>query len=193
MPDAICSIEGCDTSPTVGRGWCRRHYQRWWKNGDPEFVATNVRHGPLPTPAIDRFQERYVEDERGCWIWQKRLDKDGYGAIVIDRMRFRAHRFAYEWFVGPVPVGLVLDHLCRVTSCVNPHHLEPVTSGENTRRGVNHHASRTHCPQGHPYEGANLIIDGTSRKCRTCVNERQKIYHARKVAERTSGLTSNQV
>jgi hypothetical protein len=45
------------------------------------------------------------------------------------------HRFAYELLVGPIPAGLVLDHLCRNRLCVNPNHLEPVTNSENPRRG----------------------------------------------------------
>jgi hypothetical protein len=47
------------------------------------------------------------------------------------------HRDVYEQLVGPIPEGLVLDHLCRNRSCCNPAHLEPVTTAENVRRGLN--------------------------------------------------------
>lgn len=74
-------------------------------------------------------------DSNGCWIWQHAIGDDGYGRIWNGRIMARAHRVYYERLVGPVPLGLELDHLCRVRSCVNPNHLEPVTHGENVRRG----------------------------------------------------------
>ena len=101
-----------------------------------------------------------------------------------------AHRVAYELQVGPIPVGLQLDHLCRVRSCVNPAHLEPVTSAENTRRGLR--AMKTHCPQGHPYAGENLLIRPTGqRRCRTChlAGKRAGYLKRIKKAESRSGTS----
>ena len=73
----------------------------------------------------------YLEDpDTGCWVWQRAMTRGGYG--------FRqgpAHRYVYERERGPIPDDLTLDHLCRNPGCVNPDHLEPVTSAENTRRG----------------------------------------------------------
>ena len=77
----------------------------------------------------------YVEDSNGCWIWQGYSDKDGYGTIGIKNKVKKAHRVYYEKYIGPIPEGLQLDHLCRNPSCVNPKHLEPVSAAENTRRG----------------------------------------------------------
>lgn len=89
-------------------------------------------------------------------------------------------------FVGPIPDGLVIDHLCRNPQCVNPMHLEPVTPEENTRRGIGgwNTRAKTHCPQGHPYSGANLYINPTSgaRVCRTCNNEKARRYKLRQRA-----------
>lgn len=75
-----------------------------------------------------------------CWIWQQELTK-GYG-LFWDGPRtskqhraHQAHRWAYESLVGPIPGGLVIDHLCRQPACVNPAHLEPVTQRENMLRG----------------------------------------------------------
>lgn len=81
----------------------------------------------------------YVEEDRGyktkCWIWQRCLSPQGYGAVGRSKGS-TAHRYMYEKLVGPVPDGLTLDHLCRVRPCVNPEHLEPVTNAVNSRRGM---------------------------------------------------------
>jgi hypothetical protein len=77
-----------------------------------------------------------VDEETGCWIWQRHMDKWGYGYLSREGRRQAAHRWLYEQLVGPVPDGLVLDHLCERPSCVNPAHLEPVTRKENLRRST---------------------------------------------------------
>lgn len=99
-----------------------------------------------------------------------------YGLIYLSGKRLRAHRAIYEALVGKIPDGLVLDHLCRITRCINPEHLEPVTVAENNLRGVGtfaQNARKIHCPNGHFYSGDNLMIrkDG-ARVCREC----NKIY-----------------
>lgn len=86
-------------------------------------------HRRLQTPA-------YVVEDRGyktaCWIWQRYRDKNGYGKLY----KMLAHRKFYIERFGEIPGNSDLDHLCRVTSCVNPDHLEPVTEAENQRRGA---------------------------------------------------------
>lgn len=79
---------------------------------------------------------RFVDTSGECWLFLGALDKYGYGRFMSNGRRFRAHRWLYERLVGPVPPGLVLDHLCRVTRCVRPAHVEPVTDKVNTHRGV---------------------------------------------------------
>lgn len=122
-----CSIEGCDR-PVSWRGWCRAHYARWWKYGDPNSG------GLFRAPLQERL-ERYVERTEGCWFWIGSRDRLGYGRLHHDGRPRLAHRLFFELTNGPVPDGLELDHLCRVPSCVRPDHLEPVTHAENLRRG----------------------------------------------------------
>lgn len=76
-----------------------------------------------------------VDAETGCWIGRGAQDARGYVMARVGRRTKRAHIVMYELAVGPVPAGTELDHLCRVTSCVNPDHLEPVSHAENIRRG----------------------------------------------------------
>jgi hypothetical protein len=89
------------------------------------------------------FQKRFDHytmpvTESGCMIWLGGLDKGGYGQFHCTKgsnVKKMAHRASYEHFIGPVPEGMDLDHLCRVRCCVNPDHLEPVSRKENVRRG----------------------------------------------------------
>jgi hypothetical protein len=119
-----------------------------------------------------------------CWLWTGPL-VDGYGQAQFEGRGQRIMRVIYRQLVGPIPEGLVLDHLCRVRRCVNPAHLEPVTNRENGLRGETIQArffARTHCDNGHPFSGENLIIrpENGSRRCRKCCNERHRWMKAGK-------------
>lgn len=81
-----------------------------------------------------------------CWIWKGERSAHGYG---LYGGKF-AHRFVYEWLVGPVPKGIHLDHRCRQRGCVNPGHLEPVTPKENARRRVRYWRGREICTWRQP-------------------------------------------
>lgn len=104
------------------------------------------------------------------WMWTGAKDSNGYGCMTVDRCRARAHRVSYEAFVGPIPQGYQIDHLCRVTSCVRPDHLEAVTPGVNVRRGNSPGAKalrRDACLHGHLYAEHGVMSCGR-RICRLC-------------------------
>lgn len=141
----------------------------------------------ISRPMIDRVIDLVVRDGNGCWIFEGNRNAYGYGRIRRgkgQRGTAMVHRVVYEHFVGPIPDGLQLDHLCRVRACCNPEHLEPVTTQENVLRGngvsaVN--ARKTHCIHGHPFDDLNTCTDPTwGRKCRTCARTRAAMYRADK-------------
>lgn len=178
-PVLTCSADDCDKEVSA-RGLCSKHYYRWRKHGD---VSVTLRIRGDDRARFESYIDRQTD---GCWPWMGALHKDGYGIFNVSARTWLAHRWAYEQFVGPVPDGLELDHLCRNRRCVNPAHLEPVLHRENVRRGdgwaIN--ARRTHCPQGHPYDEANtrwVRRDGTFiRVCRSCSREHNRRLRQRK-------------
>lgn len=117
-----------------------------------------------------------VTDE--CWLWHGQIDNYGYGVFYCMGRNWMAHRLIYEEFYEPIPLGLEIDHLCRVRNCVNPEHLEAVTSKENHRRRV---AVITHCPNGHEYTDDNTYLSpNNGRQCRICMKNRQRVYQTKR-------------
>lgn len=118
------------------------------------------------------WQKVSVDAQSGCWLWTSAREYGGYPILWLgDGKSVRAHRYAYEMLVGPIPTGLGLDHLCRVRHCVNPAHLEPVTAKENSRRAIpyNPKGTRTTCMPGlHAFTPENTAIHHGRRRCRAC-------------------------
>lgn len=140
-------------------------------------MARNQYSAVLPW---DRFIAKvWAEDGLSCWLWLGHRDKDGYGTFWHKGTTMRAHRVAYEFMVGPIADGLVVDHLCRKAACVNPEHLEPVTPWVNTDRGENFYAlnrRKTLCRRGHRFDYHN----GKQRICKKCCCENAKRHYWRK-------------
>lgn len=152
---------------------------------------------PSATPRVCPVTDREYIEERvwrdgfsGCWHWTLSKTDKGYGQAHRDGKTKRAHRVSYEAFVGPVPIGLQLDHLCRNRACANPAHLEPVTQRENILRGVApsaQNARKTHCEQGHEFTAANTYIHtGGKRRCRACHRKRERVRIQEKRRQETN-------
>lgn len=130
-----------------------------------------------------RFLRNYEapQSQSDCWEWKGRKQSRGYGMFSLRGSQYLSHRISYSHFVGSIPDGHVIDHLCGNRSCINPNHLDVATSRENTLRGggptaIN--ARMTTCHQGHPLEGDNLQIkmhsDGLPRRvCIACKRNKE--------------------
>lgn len=121
-----------------------------------------------------------INPKTDCWEWLRSITPKGYGYFETGNDT-RAHRAYYKAFRGDIPQNLQLDHLCRTRSCVNPAHLDVVSSKENTMRGVGdaaRNARKTHCKRGHEFKGTNLRIaprgEGAKRICITCSRAGQR-------------------
>lgn len=134
-------------------------------------------------PIVDERFDAKVEFTESCWLWLGYCS-NGYGQVGRGGQLHKAHRYAYESLVGPIPLGLELDHLCRVRNCVNPAHLEPVTRRENILRGLSRaalFAARTTCSVGHEFDAIHRRGDDMSRRtCRTCNNAYLREWRAKR-------------
>lgn len=112
-----------------------------------------------------------------CWLWNGNTAGRGYGKFSMDNTRLYAHRASYEAHHGPITKGLHVLHSCDTPACVKPEHLRVGTHQENMRdrdeRGRHGQTSKTHCPQGHPYDGGNTrrLPGERGRACRACQRE----------------------
>ena len=135
------------------------------------------------------------EPNSGCWIWLGCLMPNGYSKSGLEQpdgswKGILGHRAAYEAFKGLIPAGLEIDHLCRNRCCVNPEHLEAVTTQINQLRGESasgKNARKTTCSKGHLFTPENTkyvkrrTTSLTHRECRICYNATmRKWYHNRK-------------
>jgi hypothetical protein len=132
----------------------------------------------LDAETLVRFGGLTFEQRGGngpCWIWGGKSIYRGYGRLWMAGATVLAHRLFYEALVGPIPRDHQVDHLCRNKLCVNPDHLEAVTQLENTRR---HHATKTHCAQGHPWIAENVTVESRgSRRCKLCHRTKERERH----------------
>lgn len=139
----------------------------------------------LDEPLLGRFMGNVADDPAGCWMWTARKNPGGYGLFYARGTRAVAHRVAYEHFVGLIPPGMSLDHLCRNRACVNPAHLEPVANKENILRGESFaavNARKKVCVRGHQLTGDGVKMVRRGRQCVACQRRMDRESKARKAA-----------
>lgn len=138
---------------------------------------------------FDQILRLYVSPEpnTGCWLWTGSENGRGYGRVRWNGSTRQAHRVTYSELVGPIPDGHEMDHLCRVTFCVNPDHLDPVDHRTNIQRGITgavnaaRQRAKTHCPRGHEYDDKNTVIrPNGSRGCKQCRRDKAREREAKR-------------
>lgn len=123
----------------------------------------------------DRIKSHVTRRLSGCWEWNGATNNRGYGVSSRGGRAVLAHRLAYETWVGPIPKGMVVNHLCENKCCVNPKHLEVTTNIDNL-----HYSQKDCCVRGHELSGSNIkYVRGKGRTCLKCVKERNAEHHRR--------------
>lgn len=127
-------------------------------------------------PAEERFFEKLVQDGE-CWTFNSRRT---YGTFrFAPALQGLAHRWAWEFWNGPIPAGLQVDHLCFNKGCVNPAHLDVVPPRTNVHRAPTHNATKTSCLAGHAFTAANTYVNPDGhRACRTCNKLKMRVRRA---------------
>lgn len=118
-----------------------------------------------------RFSDKISYLANGCWDWVGCKDADGYGLFKAKSKMHRAHRLSLVLTGKSLDSKLVVDHICRNRSCVNPNHLRQVTSRQNVLENSDsiqaNNSKKTHCNNGHPLDG--ITLNGKfQRWCRVC-------------------------
>jgi hypothetical protein len=146
--------------------------------------TTACTRGMTPEEKVLHYLPERPEGQ--CWLWTGAVHHNGYGVLKVNARQTLAHRLAHEVWVGPIPDGLVIDHVkargCTSTLCCNPAHLEPVTNAVNLLRGdapPARHARQETCTNGHSFDATKPGRGGkVYRRCNQCIRDRRATERA---------------
>lgn len=164
------------------------------KSSHHETTGRSDWFDSMDAAAVRSFWAK-VDKTPTCWLWTAHVGGHGYGTFSLwrapNRWTLRAHRVSYMIANGRIDDGLVIDHICRVTECVNPAHLRATTVRGNTLAGIGIsaiNARKTHCQNGHEFTPENTYTHPTkgSRECRICRREDNRWRKAAKRAARAA-------
>ena len=175
MNNNTVNVCACGCGGETKRQFVRGHHRRM-PGAKPPRAAQ---------PLTDRIRDNSEVTEDGHWLWQLRIDREGYGQIKVNSVSRPVARVSYEVFVSQVPEGLLIHQTCGRRDCVAPEHLEAITHVEMIRKGASdprlHFAAyyerrraATHCPNGHPWDEENTRRDEVQRYCRACLRDSQR-------------------
>lgn len=134
----ICTIEGCGKRVSR-RGWCQKHYQRWYRYGDP-LILKKYPNGTL----LKWLEDHTAYHEKDCLIWPFGKNHDGRGHVLFMGKQDIAHRVMCTLSSGDPPTPEhEASHICGKgrNGCVNPTHLIWETHVENHARRISHGTS----------------------------------------------------
>lgn len=153
---------------------------------------------PVPERVAERAHSKWELGEGGCWISTYSIASHGYSQIgwkaEATRHMVLGHRASWAHVNGQVPMGMTLDHTCKVRRCVNPAHLRLLPNFENARRNQGDDWEFGTCRNGHP----NTELEDVSRptkgggarvgvQCRTCARDWRKRWEERNVEKMREG------
>lgn len=151
-----CKIDECDIVMQTRRGFCKRHYRAFMKYGDPLFKSQTSRVMPLWDRVL--FYGWTENEKTGCWDWNGSTRKGGYGRISYEGQGLVVTRVVLERELGRIldPKEFVL-HSCDRPICVNPAHLRPGNTKDNTRDMLER--GRGNPPRGEINGNAKLTVE----------------------------------
>lgn len=155
--------------------YCNQLYTK--KRRKQRFCSPECMRVVVHTNTLDQafFSRIKKQPDGGCWLYTGYITPNGYGTFGYQKKFHYAHRFSYEFYKGPIPEGLEVDHLCKVRNCCNPDHLEAVTTLVNQHRA---NPPKDHCNRGHAFDEENTFYvkkgERFKRYCRACNRDRTR-------------------
>ena len=171
--DNLCSSQPCNRK-AISRGFCDKHYRRFWKYGSPACCGTRkVAEGDED----QRFHQKYIVQDNGCWIWQAGTSPNNKGVLYSkfskdNGVTTSGHRFAYAKYVGEIKRGAYICHKCDTPLCVNPEHLFQSDHAGNMRDMVE--KGRSHTGRGQR-ANASVLTDAQAAEIRSLDLSQSKI------------------